>query len=85
LGKKLFEAIYVKGINRVGDAVVEAMRSFRGEVAVKPVMLDVYTLIGDPAARIGRERGNAWIGHDRSDSSFFQRPSQIKRGLLEYE
>ena len=33
LGKKLFEAIYVKGVNRVGDAVVEAMRSFRSEVA----------------------------------------------------
>jgi len=85
LGKKLFEAIYVKGTNRVGDAVVEAMRSFRGEVAVKPVMLDVYTLLGDPAAQIGRKLGGGWMGHDRSDSSFFQRPSQIKRGLLEYE
>ena len=54
LGKKLFEAIYVKGINRVGDAVVEAMRSFRSEVAVKPVILDVYILLGDPATLIGR-------------------------------
>ena len=85
LGKKLFEAIYVKGINRAGDAVVEAMRSFRGEVAVKPVMLDVYTLLGDPATRIGRERGDGQIGHDRSDSSSFQRSRQIKRGFLEYE
>jgi hypothetical protein len=85
LGKKLFEAIYVKGINWVGDAVVEAMRSFRGEVAVKPVMLDVYTLLGDPATRIGKKRGTGQIGHDKSDSSPFQPPRQIKGGFLEYE
>jgi hypothetical protein len=85
LGKKLFEAIYVKGMNRVGDAVVEAMRSFRNEVAVKPVMLDVYTLLGDPATQIGRKRGIGWMGHDRSDRSSYQRPGEIKRGLLDHE
>jgi hypothetical protein len=84
LGKKLFEAIYVKGINRVGDAVVEAMRSFRSEVAVKPVMLDVYLLLGDPATRIGSEGGNGQMGYGKSNSSPLQ-PSQIKRGFLEYE
>jgi hypothetical protein len=52
LGKKLFEAIYLKGAGRVGDAVVDAMASFREEVGGRQNILDVYTLLGDPAAHI---------------------------------
>jgi hypothetical protein len=52
LGKKLFEAIYVTGAGRVGDAVADAMASFQSEVGGRGNILDVYTLLGDPAARI---------------------------------
>ena len=74
LGRKLYEAIYTKGINRVGDAVVEAVRAFRSEVAVKPVMLDVYMLLGDPAALIGGQPANAQIGQGNRDIHSFQLP-----------
>jgi hypothetical protein len=69
LGEKLFEAIYAKNISRIGDAALDAMTVLRNSQQVAAQELQVYTLLGDPAAVIPGKSG-----------SFFQGPSNSISG-----
>ena len=51
LGSEFFVEVFQNGQARLGDAVVEALRSYAatGEIAT---LVEIYTLIGDPALRL---------------------------------
>ncbi len=52
LGKNYFGALYLQGSGgRVGDAVVQALKAYRDQGGASRGMLDIYNLLGDPAAR----------------------------------
>lgn len=52
LGEELFRSLYGNGTGRAGDAVVDALSAYRDATSTSASQFYVYTLLGDPAARI---------------------------------
>jgi len=51
LDGEFFRAIFIEGEKRLGQSVRRALKAY-SEQGGEPLMLDIYTLLGDPATQV---------------------------------
>ena len=51
LGEEFYRSLFADGQQRLGDAIVSSLEKYAG-TGEKRFLIDIYTLIGDPATRV---------------------------------